>query len=501
MPENQFPVAIIGGGPVGLAAAAHLAQRGEAFILLEAGNGVAANVRSWSHVRVFTPWRYLVDKAAYALLVKQGWRFPEEDTYPTGGELIDRYLAPLVEVPELKPFIRYNARVISVARQNFDRLKTPGRENSAFVITYVSGDGEETQIRARAVIDASGGKVNPVGANGTPALGERAFADRLFYGIPDVLGKDRARYASKKVLVVGSGHSAFNAVLDLMQLADSAPNTEISWAVRREAVGQMFGGGAGDELAARGALGERARTAVNSGHVRFLTGTSIQKLVPVGQQIQVETDRGVLGLFDEIIGATGFRPDLSILSELRLAIHDGTEGVLSIAPLIDPNFHSCGSVPPHGAEELKHPEQDFYIVGMKSYGRAPTFLMLTGYEQVRSVVAALAGDWESARNVELVLPETGVCSGGGSSSTGGCCSTSVDESASIPIVDVFPVTASAEAACCGSDCCSTASAKQETLAVPIEAALASASTDGVCCGSSCCDGTKQAGVISLDAIR
>ena len=48
---------------------------------------------------------------------------------------------------------------------------------------------------------------------------------------------------------------------------------------------------------------------------------------------------------------------------------------------------------------------------MKSYGRAPTFLLRTGYEQVRSVAAALAGDWEAARQVELVLPETGVCNG------------------------------------------------------------------------------------------
>jgi hypothetical protein len=74
--------------------------------------------------------------------------------------------------------------------------------------------------------------------------------------------------------------------------------------------------------------------------------------------------------------------------------------------------HSCGTVPPHGVEELSHPEPNFYIVGMKSYGRAPTFLTLTGYEQVRSIVAALTGDWEAARQVELVLPETGVCSSG-----------------------------------------------------------------------------------------
>jgi hypothetical protein len=43
---------------------------------------------------------------------------------------------------------------------------------------------------------------------------------------------------------------------------------------------------------------------------------------------------------------------------------------------------------------------------VKSYGRAPTFLMMTGYEQVRSVAAAIAGDMKAADDVRLVLPET-----------------------------------------------------------------------------------------------
>ena len=114
---------------------------------------------------------------------------------------------------------------------------------------------------------------------------------------------------------------------------------------------------------------------------------------------------------DEVIAATGFRPDLTLLGELRLDLDDRVEAARALAPLIDPNVHSCGSVPPHGVDELAHPDAGVYMVGMKSYGRAPTFLLRTGYEQVRSVVAALAGDWEAARQVELELPETGVCNG------------------------------------------------------------------------------------------
>lgn len=113
---------------------------------------------------------------------------------------------------------------------------------------------------------------------------------------------------------------------------------------------------------------------------------------------------------DVVVPCTGFRPDLDILRELRLSLDPAVEAPVELGPLIDPEFHSCGTVPPHGAKLLGHPEKDFYIVGMKSYGRAPTFLLATGYEQVRSVVAALAGDREAADAVQLELPETGVCS-------------------------------------------------------------------------------------------
>jgi hypothetical protein len=113
---------------------------------------------------------------------------------------------------------------------------------------------------------------------------------------------------------------------------------------------------------------------------------------------------------DELIVATGFRPDLSFVRELRTALDPALECPPILAPLIDPNLHSCGTVRPHGARELSQPEPDFYFAGMKSYGRAPTFLMMTGYEQVRSITADIAGDKEAAGRVELVLPETGVCS-------------------------------------------------------------------------------------------
>ncbi|MCT6818543.1 MAG: flavoprotein, partial [Lysinibacillus fusiformis] len=124
----------------------------------------------------------------------------------------------------------------------------------------------------------------------------------------------------------------------------------------------------------------------------------------------INGEQKVLTGFEELIVNAGNRPDLSINSELRLSIDSATESVQALAPLIDPNEHSCGTVRAHGEEILRQPEKNFYIVGAKSYGRAPTFLMATGYEQVRSITAYLSGDEEASKRVELELPETGVCS-------------------------------------------------------------------------------------------
>lgn len=129
-----------------------------------------------------------------------------------------------------------------------------------------------------------------------------------------------------------------------------------------------------------------------------------------------------------MVALTGFRPDLGWLSELRLNLDPVLQAPVTLAPLIDPNMHSCGTVHPHGAAELAHPEPGVFLVGMKSYGRAPTFLAMTGYEQVRSIAAKLAGDDEAAARVELTLPDTGVCGGSGlfddpQAQSGGCCAT------------------------------------------------------------------------------
>ena len=149
----------------------------------------------------------------------------------------------------------------------------------------------------------------------------------------------------------------------------------------------------GHELPARGALGLRAKKAVEDGLLRVVTGfrTAEVTTTPSGQLILASDAGDRIENVDNVITLTGFRPDLSWLSEIRLGLDPVLQAPVELAPLIDPNVHSCGTVYPHGAKELRHPEPGVYLAGMKSYGRAPTFLAMTGYEQVRSIAAAIAG--------------------------------------------------------------------------------------------------------------
>ncbi|MCU1431981.1 MAG: dependent oxidoreductase [Actinotalea sp.] len=443
---GSLPVVVIGAGPVGLAAGAHLASRGLPFLVLEAGDRVGAAVRSWGHIRTFTPWRYVVDPVAETLLARAGVHRPTTPVPPTGDELVSAYLEPLAAA--LGDRVRTSRRVIAVSRDGMDRSRSVGREHRPFLVRVQGPDGGVRDMRARAVIDASGtwGRPNPLGASGLPAAGEVEAAPYLVGGLPDVLGRDRDRFAGRRTLVVGSGHSAANTLLDLGRLAEEVPGTQVVWAVRSADVGRVYGGGAADELPARGRLGSDLRRLVESGVVELVAGFALTSLEIDGAGVAAGPghdtgarggsgtltvrgttaagDREITGVH-QVAAATGFRPDLTVLSEVRLDLDPGLEAPRRLAPLIDPAFHSCGTVPPHGHRDLAQPDVGLYVVGMKSYGRAPTFLITTGNEQVRSVVAALAGDLEEADQVRLTLPETGVCStdatGRDTAAAGGCC--------------------------------------------------------------------------------
>jgi hypothetical protein len=427
MTPKTLPVVVIGAGPVGLAATAHLLASGLEPLLLEAAPEVAASVRDWGHVQLFSPWRFNVDKAAARLLEGTGWTPPPPEDLPTGAELYERYLRPLAALPEVRRGLRLGQRVVAITRSGADKVRTEGRGDLPFLVRTVSAAGEVQDIEAQAVIDSSGTwrSPNPLGASGLPAVGEAALGGRIHHGIPDVLRRHRGVYAGKTTLVVGAGHSAANSILALATLAAESPGTAIRWATRGDNLKRIFGGGDADGLPARGQLGSRLKALTDSGQLVLLKGFRIEAVREVAGTLTAAGTRAgapfELAGVDQIIAATGQRPDLGLTRELRLALDPALECAATLGPLIDPNEHSCGTVRPHGARELGHPEPGFFIIGSKSYGRAPTFLLATGYEQARSVVAMLAGDESAALRVELDLPETGVCSS--DSTEGECCAT------------------------------------------------------------------------------
>lgn len=420
---DGLPVAIIGAGPIGLAAAAHLIERGIPFEIYETGDASGHTVSQWAHIRFFSPWKMLVDPAAARLLAETGWASPDEKKLPTGGQFLDDYLAPLAALDSIRPHVRYGVTVTDVSREGMDRTRSTGRDDTPFLLRISDADGVR-EVTARAVIDASGTYLTPnsLASSGLDPLGLPSVAGHVSHALPDVIGRERDRFAGKRVTVVGAGHSAANTLLNLAALKREVPETQITWLIRNASAVRVATSD-NDQLIERAAIGKRVDRLIGTGAIQQLDRFEILRLAATENGVKLIGQRAgelVEHDTDIVVNATGFRPDLDMLREIRLDLDEIVEAPVRLAPLIDPNIHSCGTVEPHGFAELEQPEPNFFLAGMKSYGRAPTFLLATGYEQVRSITAYLAGDIASARNVQLVLPATGVCSTGASGSS--CCS-------------------------------------------------------------------------------
>ena len=428
MDSSLPPVAVLGAGPIGLACAAELRHRGHEVIVFERGDDAATSVREWSHVRMFSPWRELTSPTAVRL-IGPAWREPREGFYPTGAQWLEQYLLPLAEA--LGDVIRHEHEVVGVSRLDRDRMVDSGRDDVPYIVHTRTRDGRIERHLARAVVDATGtwNQPNPLGSEGYPVDGERRHADRIHYGIPRV---EEGSYAGEHVAVVGSGASALTTLIALTRPGHDAA-AHVTWVVRRPSAETAFGGGDDDELPARGELGKRVRRAVNDGRINLVTGFRTARLVEDGGTLTLESSRGreITGV-TRIVCATGFRPDFSFLSEARLNLDASLQAPARLAEDIDPTWHSCGSVTPHGYDVLEQTDKNLFIAGIKSYGGAPSFLAMTGVEQVRSIAAYLAGDLDAARRVELVLPATGVCGGAGTfddepAPTTSCCTTGDDD--------------------------------------------------------------------------
>ena len=392
-------IAILGGGPVGLEAALAALESGHSFTLYEAASGVAGNVRSWGHVQLFTPWSMNVSPRARRALESAGRVVPDGDECPTGGELVERVFEPLAELPDLASHLRCGTRVLEVGREGLlksEEIGTGGRQGRRFRLLLRNPDGSESVEYADVVLDCTGtyDRPNALGAGGIRAPGEEASEEYIIRRIPEVqapsLSGEAPGWGGQRILLVGAGHSAQTAARDLADLIERVPDTSVVWAIRSS--DPTFGAVADDVLPMRDALVRRARElamgAASPLDVRL--GRSVESLHPSPEGIHV-TLRTVDGdteevIVDRIISLTGAVGDARMYRQLQVHECYATSGPMKLAAaLLASSSADCLTEQSHGADTLKNPEPDFYILGMKSYGRNASFLMRVGWEQVDEV--------------------------------------------------------------------------------------------------------------------
>ncbi|MCW3794436.1 NAD(P)-binding domain-containing protein [Paenibacillus sp. LS1] len=411
MERSSLPVAIIGGGPIGLAAAAHLVEAGESFILFEKGEHIGTHFEEYGHVRLFSPWMYNMDPAINRLLGSSTeWNEPKNNLLPYARDLVEQYLAPFSHLPQIKPHIYVKAEVQSVSRKRMDKLKSTTRNEQPFVLHIQIQEGMRI-FEAKAVIDASGvwHNPNPLVSSGIWTNNEREAASSIFYTIPDVLGKDQSSFENKHVVVVGSGHSAINSLIQLNSLRKRKPElapSQITW-LNRKATAEEAYAKINHGFLARYRLGEQLQELLNNSILQIWNPYDIEhinqdhdgQLTITGT---INNEKKEIGQIDIVIANTGNRPDLHLFRELRYDLDPSMECTRSLAATI---AAKKGVVAAHGERELRHPEENFYIIGAKSFGRSPSFFLINGYEQARSVVASITGNQADADRVVISFPE------------------------------------------------------------------------------------------------
>ena len=379
-------LAVIGAGPIGLEAALGGADRGFEVTVFER-DGVGASLRRWGRTRLFSPFAMNVSARAQAAL---GAACQPHDALLTGPEMVERVLEPLARTPALQGRVRCGHRVIAVGRARTIRRDLPGhplRAERPFRLLVEDAEGEQV-FEADAVLDASGvyGQPAAIGAGGIPAPGERALNGQAIRQL-GALEEALPRLVGRDVLLVGHGHSAAHAVT---LLASMAPRPRITWAVRtanRRPCVEV----ADDPLPER----QRVTAAANdlaASPPHFLKverRAAVESVVSKCGRVGVSLGAGRSGWFDAVVGLTGYRPDVSLLSELAVEVSPATEGAARLSRALA-SVTDCLSVPAVAPSDLESGEPRFHLVGAKSYGRLPTFLLRTGLQQLETVLDGLA---------------------------------------------------------------------------------------------------------------
>lgn len=398
-------IAVIGAGPIGLEAALYATQLGFEVSVFEKGE-IGANIQDWGHVTFFSPWEMNHSRLAIQLSKKEnnGWKQPAADEYLTGKEYVETYLRHISQLPQLKNKIHLNTKVESVAREQILKnslIGDPKRSSFPFRILTSDANGSEEIFWADVVLDASGvfGNPNWIGDGGIPAVGEKKYRHLIDYKLPDISGRDRQRFAGKKTLLIGAGYSAATTICAFSELIRDEPTTSVLWSIREESSLPVPTIGT-DSLPTRARLTAEANAVVKSRvkQIQFRNKTSVHAIRYLENEDKFEVTLKQNGSTetietDRIIANVGYGPDNSIYRELQIHECYASRGPMNLsAALLGASSTDCLQQSSLGAETLKNPEPNFYIIGNKSYGRNSTFLIRVGLNQIVEVFSLITGD-------------------------------------------------------------------------------------------------------------
>ena len=408
--DTPARLAILGAGPIGLEAALYARFLGYDVDIYDSGR-VAESVLRWGHVKMFTPFamnRSLLGLAAIQAQ-DENYQPPADEELLTGQGWVERYLLPLAQTDLIAEHLRLETTVLAVGKEELLKSDLPGHKDRgdwSFRILVRNAGGEERIEMADGVLDCTGvfAQANWLGHGGIPAAGELALRDVIEYRLPDILGRDRPRYAGRHTLLIGSGYSAATNAVALADLAKLAPGTQVTWITRREGSAAAAGPVAmieNDRLPERAALA-RAANQVASGSspgFRYLPRTVVERVsrLPSAEQFSVEMagEHPETLVVDEIIANVGFRPDFRLYEELQIHQCYASEGPMKLAAALSKvSGGDCLDQTSRGPQTLLSPEPNFYILGAKSYGRRSDFLFSVGLDQIREAFTII-GDRET----------------------------------------------------------------------------------------------------------
>jgi len=401
--RNAPRLVIVGAGPIGLEAAVQAVAAGFDVKVLEAGNAVADHVRQWGHVRLFTPFGMNHSRAGQDAVLAGDLvtDLPAPDAILSGAEFVERYIEPLAASPLLSGRVRTGRRVVAIARHGLLKMESSGeqRRRSPFVLLIEKPGGTERIMEADAVIDATGvyGRPNYFGPGGMPAIGERAAAAAIRYGLPDIAGRDRELFLGKRAVLIGAGYSAATSALALRSLVEEDERTSFVWLTRvnRDKPVRTI---PHDGLAGRRELASRANEICRQDHdrMRHIPGAWVDRVDRRGDSqvvISVHSARGnrerIAG--DVVVANVGFAPDESLYEHLQVQPCVETGAAANLTKHLRARAETQSFDSPLAAmDALRHPEPDFFVIGAKSFGRDPTFLLQDGLAQVEQVIDELA---------------------------------------------------------------------------------------------------------------